>query len=1061
MTFTLVPVTGTYLNGATPRTGTVRLQLKGALYNQGSVADRQPRVLTLNSQGSVSTQFVATNDPDTLPVGGGVVEVTETLSGLAPAVYLIAIPYNGGPVNLNSAPRIAQEDAPAPATVFQPVNERGLPGGYASLDGSGRVSRDQLPADLGGGGGGGGVEISGQATDIQPLGSRAAGSTGLAADAGHVHENPALHQLKAPTAAVSAGGQKITNLANGEQPQDAATVAQLSQSVLGWINVKDKAYGAKGDGTTDDTAALQAALDACPPGGTVYIPEGLYRVSAPIRPHPTRTLLGPRADMMAGLGLMDSVCYLQPLPSFVGKAVILLQDQETGGYASLPAEHRIENLMVDGSTLDGTNPVDGLYAEGNIQNVRMTNVTFRRMSNNGIVTAGKANFYPYSWRMQNVMVDKCRANGMLLTRMTDLTMLDCQAIGNWGHGMVLSNIANSLMSLCRSEWNGNYGIRLTGAWGNGTGSGGMLMSACSTDRNGWDGVRVDATGSAPFTITGLKTRRDGRNGGGGGGSYAGLAIAAATVPVVADAISCYPGVDDNGTGTASPQFGIYLTGASVVQIGSSSYLHAIEDGLRDATVGGSVVIGPDVTTRTGPTTSAAARLRRYTRDTIITVNNLLGETPFFIAHRGSGMEYPEHTMAGYESSIAGGAKAIEVSVQVTADGVPVCLHDGTLDRTTNATGPIGNWTYQALRNKVRTNAQPLLGPGWIEQEIPTLREVLDRYLGRVVIFLEAKSNASVPIVQKMITDFYPHAHRSLVWKNHWQATSFPWAKANNLTTWAYLDAGTTDPQIAGMSTVPDIWGVPHTMANSRIEQIVARGLPVICWEVHRRSDVKRLTALNVRGMMCAQMQYVRGTAPLGTAVDWETAVKAPGDMGTPVYSNSRALKYKDNGSVYFDATGAAALIGSRSRLVFPANGYRIAWQMLYEGLPPSGEHAGIAFGKVDDDAYQFSVAPTSGGYHVVMRASGQMQIYAHAAGTTTGTPLATETTAAVVAGQWMSFELDLTPTQIILRRTDVDPVVVATSTNTDFRGGYVHLTAGNIGSLANRPNWKGLSITPL
>ncbi|MGW1436843.1 glycerophosphodiester phosphodiesterase family protein [Streptomyces griseus] len=1061
MTFTLVPVTGTYLNGQTPRTGTVRLQLKGALYNDGRIADRQPRILALDSQGQVATQMVATNDPDTLPVGGGVVEVTETLSGLAPAVYLIAIPYDGGPVNLNTAPRIAPEDAPAPATVFQPANERGLPGGYPVLDDSGRVPRDQLPADLGeGGGGGGGVEISGQATDIQPLGSRAAGSTGKAADAGHVHETPALHQLKVPTSPVSAGGQKITNLANGEQPQDAATVAQLSQSVLGWVNVKDKAYGAKGDGATDDTVALQAAIDACPPGGVVYLPEGVYRVSAPIYPNPTTTLRGSHANMMAVPGLVDPPCYLQPLPSFVGAAVIVLRDQESGAYAALPAEHRIEDLMVDGSTLDGANPVDGLYAEGNIQNVRLTNVTFRRMSNNGIVTAGKANVFPYSWRMQNVMIDNCRANGMLITRMTDLTMIDCQVIGCWGHGMVLDNVANGLMDLCRSEWNGNHGIRLTGAWGNGTGSGGLLMSACSTDRNGWDGVRVDATGAAPITINGLQTRRDGRNGGGGGGGYAGLAIAAATAPVLVEAITCYPGVDDDGTGTASPQYGIHLTGASVAQIGSG-YLHAVQDGLRDATAGGSVAIGAEVTTRTGPTTSAAARLRRYTRDTIITINDLLGDNPFFIAHRGSGMEYPEHTMAGYESSIAGGAKAIEVSVQVTADGVPVCLHDATLDRTTNATGPIGNWTYQALRNKVRTAAQPLLGPGWVEQEIPTLREVLDRYLGRVVIFLEAKSNASVPIVQKMITDFYPHAYRSLVWKNHWQATSFPWAKANGLTTWAYLDANVTDLQIAGMSTVPDIWGVPHTMTNTRIQQIVDRGLPVICWEVHRRSDVARLTALGVRGMMCAQMQYVRRTAPLGTTVDWETGVKAPGDMGTPLYSNNRALKYKGDGSVYFDATGAAALIGSRSLAALPANGYRVAWQMQYEGLPPSGEHAGVAFGKLDDDAYQFSVAPTSDGYHVVMRASGQMQIYAHTAGTTTGAALATGTTAAVVAGQWMSFELDVTATQIILRRTDVDPVVVVTSNDSKPRGGYVHLSAGNIGSLANRPNWRGLSITPL
>lgn len=43
----------------------------------------------------------------------------------------------------------------------------------------------------------------------------------------------------------------------------------------GFTNVMD--YGATGDGTTDDTVALQAAFDACPPGGRLYAPTGVYR----------------------------------------------------------------------------------------------------------------------------------------------------------------------------------------------------------------------------------------------------------------------------------------------------------------------------------------------------------------------------------------------------------------------------------------------------------------------------------------------------------------------------------------------------------------------------------------------------------------------------------------------------------------------------------------------------------------------------------------------------------------------------------------------------------------
>jgi len=43
-----------------------------------------------------------------------------------------------------------------------------------------------------------------------------------------------------------------------------------------------KAYGAKGDNVTDDTQAIQAAIDACPNGGMVFFPAGLYRITAPL-----------------------------------------------------------------------------------------------------------------------------------------------------------------------------------------------------------------------------------------------------------------------------------------------------------------------------------------------------------------------------------------------------------------------------------------------------------------------------------------------------------------------------------------------------------------------------------------------------------------------------------------------------------------------------------------------------------------------------------------------------------------------------------------------------------
>ncbi len=54
-----------------------------------------------------------------------------------------------------------------------------------------------------------------------------------------------------------------------------------------------------------------------------------------------------------------------------------------------------------------------------------------------------------------------------------------------------------------------------------------------------------------------------------------------------------------------------------------------------------------------------------------------------IAHRGASAYAPEHTLAAYRLAIQQGADYVEPDLQLTKDGVLVCLHDTTLERTTN------------------------------------------------------------------------------------------------------------------------------------------------------------------------------------------------------------------------------------------------------------------------------------------------------------------------------------------------------------------------------------------
>ncbi|GAA4861270.1 glycerophosphodiester phosphodiesterase [Kitasatospora terrestris] len=98
-------------------------------------------------------------------------------------------------------------------------------------------------------------------------------------------------------------------------------------------------------------------------------------------------------------------------------------------------------------------------------------------------------------------------------------------------------------------------------------------------------------------------------------------------------------------------------------------------------------------------------------------------TPLIAGHRGSPRHAPENSIASYAAALSEGADWLETDVRVTRDGVPVLLHDLTVDRTTNGTGQVQDLTYEQvsrLRTKDGRNAQP----------IPRLADLLEWLKGR-------------------------------------------------------------------------------------------------------------------------------------------------------------------------------------------------------------------------------------------------------------------------------------------------------------------------------------------
>jgi glycerophosphoryl diester phosphodiesterase len=116
------------------------------------------------------------------------------------------------------------------------------------------------------------------------------------------------------------------------------------------------------------------------------------------------------------------------------------------------------------------------------------------------------------------------------------------------------------------------------------------------------------------------------------------------------------------------------------------------------------------------------------------------DRPLVFAHRGGSAIGPENTVVAMTRGLAAGADGFECDVRLAADGVPVVIHDPTLDRTTSGTGPVHALTSAALAALDATCRFVPRDPAWAVGErggVPALHHVLTRFAGaRVIVELK-------------------------------------------------------------------------------------------------------------------------------------------------------------------------------------------------------------------------------------------------------------------------------------------------------------------------------------
>lgn len=130
---------------------------------------------------------------------------------------------------------------------------------------------------------------------------------------------------------------------------------------------------------------------------------------------------------------------------------------------------------------------------------------------------------------------------------------------------------------------------------------------------------------------------------------------------------------------------------------------------------------------------------------------LNSKRPLVIAHRGYSILAPENTLPAFERALAAGADLVELDYHHSSDGVPMVLHDYTLDRTTDATNRWGGKAIKIL-DRPSSELRRLEAGLWFKPPHPgarviTLNEALDVIQKSGVTLIERKAGDAATCVE--------------------------------------------------------------------------------------------------------------------------------------------------------------------------------------------------------------------------------------------------------------------------------------------------------------------------
>lgn len=222
-----------------------------------------------------------------------------------------------------------------------------------------------------------------------------------------------------------------------------------------------------------------------------------------------------------------------------------------------------------------------------------------------------------------------------------------------------------------------------------------------------------------------------------------------------------------------------------------------------------------------------------------------------IAHRGYSAVAPENTLAALRRAVDAGADAVEFDFRFSADGVPVAIHDETLDRTTDGSGPVRDASWAGIRE---LDAGSWFGPTFAGEPVPSVADALEAVRGRVRrVYAELKGWRSAADAARVVDVLGEGG-----WADDAVLISLDWAKLAAvravdpaLRIGFIVDAG-DDVEEAVERAAADgraLVDLAHTLVLERPARAAGareRGVECAVWTVDREVDARAMVDAGVR-----------------------------------------------------------------------------------------------------------------------------------------------------------------------------------------------------------------------